>query len=690
MQKKTKKGAIKKSGFKNSWLFYLAIVLLILVVGFFTYKGITGNIVKTQDWYPNSAIGTTNGVWQYPIPIDFPIKLSSVYMKFDDPSNVCAARVLRQAADDSWVSITGDFSELPNGNNAEKTWTITPIQDRQFKIKFQDDGACRMTIKQVRLTYECVPQCAGKCGGAADGCGGTCSLAEGCTSGQVCNAQKCCTKTYDKNFCGSKSISNGCGGMETVTGTKTCSNGCDAATNDCISSPSCTPASASVCSGKCGSIANGTCAGTITCSGCASDETCTNNVCVFNGDGSENCDDGEAWNGTACVAECDAQPGCLISGITNSIITSGFCADSKKCYECNQSYVWNNTRCELPRCTSTPGCLNITTLSNADKLTRNCSIGSCFVCKAGFSWDEDDEECLAVSGSTTWVNVTVSDLQFTAGITKPLAYYNRVWFQNYWVGVTGIDYEEFAVTLRIHPVMNKTLSVDDEQKVDFNSDGKYDLLIRLDDVDEDLEKASIYFKKINESTSSGGNSNDNNNVNSDAEVDISWDDVDSSSSNTDDSWANDDVQDVSAGGMGWLLWVIIGLFILIVIIAIIIFAVTRKDSSSVSNNTSQQNIRPVVVARPIQPTMKPVQPISSQSESAKTVPLKRVVSPQETDSKITEDIKTQLQIGNQFVSDKKILPAKAVYSKIFEMYNKLKVPNNELYSQILDYYKKLV
>lgn len=91
---------------------------------------------------------------------------------------------------------------------------------------------------------KCKPSCSGKCGGAPDGCGGTCTAP--CDASQKCFDQSCCTPSCDGKSCGAP---DGCGGKcdGTCPHGKLCNDsfkcvpggGCGAGRVDCCGDGSC-------------------------------------------------------------------------------------------------------------------------------------------------------------------------------------------------------------------------------------------------------------------------------------------------------------------------------------------------------------------------------------------------------------------------------------------------------------------
>jgi hypothetical protein len=84
--------------------------------------------------------------------------------------------------------------------------------DCTFKCGGASDGCggtCNNSCPEFTTCFQgkcCSPNCVGKCGGVPDSCGGTCKT---CDTDQVCRGQTCCTKKCASDKCGA---SDGCGG----------------------------------------------------------------------------------------------------------------------------------------------------------------------------------------------------------------------------------------------------------------------------------------------------------------------------------------------------------------------------------------------------------------------------------------------------------------------------------------------
>jgi len=745
MRKKLKKrsGISVKNKSSSSWIWYLFFVLLVLVIGFFLYRGITGNVVSdTKTWTIVSGIVANRfgvggtGVRYYNFTLPYNVNLTKVRMHYYDGSTECRA-IVQRLNNGQWgnVSPLADLNE--KGQWVDQFWYPNSI-GLNFRLFFSSDPneLCKnLQVSQVEVWYTCTPNCAGKCGGVSDGCGGTCLFEEGCTAGQVCKSDNtCCTKSYSPlptSFCynTSVSVSNGCGGTEMKNGTLSCATGqiCNSS-NVCA----CIPLASSACTGKCGNISNG-CGGELVCGGCDEGEFCVNNICTtdnscsgdgyfcYNGTKPSQSDDyeeldcssfgsnfncyscnfGYGWNitGKVCEANCSVRPGCGAS-FTNASTVSGFCS-SGGCFKCDSDFEWNGTKCILKQCSSNPGCLNISLLANSNKIVdRFCSVGSCFSCTSGYTWRNSSFSCV-VRSSSGWSNITFTSSDFLAGATKTFSISDRAYFtfnsHLYWMGLISVDLDELTANVTIYSIINKTLDLDEETKVDLNRDGILDISLTLKDLD--VGTADISVLKLAQ-VSTGSSCGDGTcNVNESCSSCVSdcgacvplgsvcGNDICESDESCSSCSRDCDSCDDESKPINWLVWVIGGLVILIIIVVLAILFTTRKKQEPLKIAPVVQQQRPVYSqsSQPLRAVVPPVQvrrPV--QSIERKIFP-----STVDSDAKVVEEIRKQISIGNQYVKDGKVLPAKAVYSQISKLYSQLKAPNNTLYSEIVVFYNKV-
>lgn len=289
MQKKLQK-SVKKKG---SWILYVAIVLFILVLGYFGYRGITGNaVLKEQDsktFYGSDILNSTNPNYN----INFPsaVYLTGLRVNWSDFGNGCSARVQYRNANGAWTDATS-FVAVPDkfqATSKEMTgfWSINK-ESSAFKLKV-DANCKKVTIKNSVIWFN-----------------------------------------YTSNSCFSYTYSawapNPCVYGTTQTRTvvsKVFGSVCSSPVLSQACPTSCSPGS---CVGKCGTITNGNCGGTLNCGGCSAGQVCTNNVCV----------------GSCAPTTCFAQgKNCgTISNGCNGTLNCGSCSASQTCT--NNICVTNN------------------------------------------------------------------------------------------------------------------------------------------------------------------------------------------------------------------------------------------------------------------------------------------------------------------------------------------------------------
>jgi len=240
-----------------------------------------------------------------------------------------------------------------------------------------------------------------------------------------------------------------------------------------------------------------------------------------------------------------------------------------KCFECDDDYSWNGSSCAKMNCSSTPGCLNLSSLTNAQKLNRVCSNNyNCFSCNSGYSWNSSSSYCYSNpvddnTGGTSGYTVVITNSQLEDGFTGTLArgWSYKIYFSNdyYFILVTSLSTSQ--MTLRITPRTKVlTFNIGGERKIDLNDDGFYDLSIKLNSIQN--QRASVTLKKINEPVVSGGSPGTTQNGSQNGS-----DAANLTSGNTDDS--QDNLVTI-------IVYAIIGIIILLLIIGGILFYRSRK------------------------------------------------------------------------------------------------------------------
>jgi hypothetical protein len=227
--------------------------------------------------------------------------------------------------------------------------------------------------------------------------------------------------------------------------------------------------------------------------------------------------------GSCITGICKSTPGCLSSPINNSVNSTEYCSDNKKCYSCESSdYLWNATigDCILRNCDSTPGCMNLTNLSNAFVTGLKCpSDQSCFRCNSNRAWDVNSSSCiLATISDSAWYDVSFSVTDLDLGSYKPVSSRDKIAFtfasRSYYFGLLsvntkisfeiGIDSASGNVTPLIR---NQVMYPGESRNFDLDSDGTYDLKVGLNNISSG--KANISLKFISENYVVGDDDSDN-------------------------------------------------------------------------------------------------------------------------------------------------------------------------------------
>ncbi|RME25238.1 MAG: hypothetical protein D6806_08200 [Deltaproteobacteria bacterium] len=264
-------------------------------------------------------------------------------------------------------------------------------------------GSCTYPSQLVNCTYgcsngacnACTPDCFRKCGGADDGCGGTCDSP--CGSWYWCNGQAC-QPCNDSQHCGANCVdctagpnnracvNSACGCLKNAD----CSTGyiCNVSTNSCVP---CSPN----CESRCGGVDDG-CGGQCPID-CPSGEWCDNTVCkpcnepAHCGPQCQDCtqsNTGHACiNGTSCGCNdnndcpagkvCDTNNVCVTpgpesdcgDGVDNDLDGLTDCTDG----DCQGELCGVDSVCQGLVCTS---CCSISCGARAPSCPANCS--GCF------------------------------------------------------------------------------------------------------------------------------------------------------------------------------------------------------------------------------------------------------------------------------------------------------------------------
>lgn len=231
--------------------------------------------------------------------------------------------------------------------------------------------------------------------------------------------------------------------------------------------------------------------------------------CSFEGSGyfCYTCNEGYSYNNALDICTkglCEDTGGqfCMNRTLANSSEEEGYyCVSPKKCYTCDDNFIWNSTlsQCVLKSCTSSPGCMNITNLTNG-RLVENrlCDEGSCFTCNAGYKWDVSSSRCIlssiGSSGSSNLASVSESDL--IVGAYNLIGLNEGVSFTfaglSFSFKLFGIDSSK--ISFEIHPTfLNQVLTSGKSNNFDLDSDGVYDFKVRYAGVSSGNANISLQF-----------------------------------------------------------------------------------------------------------------------------------------------------------------------------------------------------
>lgn len=214
------------------------------------------------------------------------------------------------------------------------------------------------------------------------------------------------------------------------------------------------------------------------------------------------CNPGLTWNeniGACTLPACSAEPGCLnVTSLNNSITLNYYCSTGS-CFECDDNFIWNETseECEIRPCStssSVPGCLNVTSLTNGRTLNRSCSVGSCFACNSGYSWNSNSKTCVSTGYATTTLQLTNNEL--SVGTQKSVKMYDSIQFTiggvAYTLEIRSLSPSSASIGYRISPVLNNLVArVGSENRFDLNSDGIQDVNIKLVSITNGQAQISI-------------------------------------------------------------------------------------------------------------------------------------------------------------------------------------------------------
>lgn len=309
---------------------------------------------------------------------------------------------------------------------------------------------------------------------------------------------------------------------------------------------------------------------------------------------------------------CEATEGqfCMNNTISNSTEKEGYsCLDSKKCYSCDEDFYWNNSlsKCIMNPCTSSPGCMNISNLTNGQIVeNRLCNVGTCFVCKSGYKWNLTVSSCVLSStgGSTSWSSVSFSSSELSTDTYKSMSAGDRVMFsftgKNYYFGLYGADTRiSFSISpdssFTVSTIKNQIMYIGESRPYDLNSDGTYDFRVSLKNISNG--DANISLKIVSEPYASGASNSGSEidyNVPDGSNTDSSFDS--SSNSGTEIDLGTSPVTESFIEKNLWLIMMVV-ILVIILIILLVVYLMNQKtkpSSSATTNPVSVQQRPPVM------------------------------------------------------------------------------------------------
>jgi len=203
---------------------------------------------------------------------------------------------------------------------------------------------------------------------------------------------------------------------------------------------------------------------------------------------------------------CTATPGCLNkTSLLNAQNVSGICINAK-CFQCNSNTPhWNSSACTLPPCHyNTPGCWNISRINEIDhyeNISETCNSGfTCIKCARNYEWT--GEYCRYYSGTSPspiiWkTNATFTEDSLASGFTIKLKAKERIKLTfngiDYFIGIVSLTSNSAVINVSSKP-QQILMSTGDERKIDLDNNGENDINLILSSIY--LSQATIFIKKL--------------------------------------------------------------------------------------------------------------------------------------------------------------------------------------------------
>lgn len=246
-------------------------------------------------------------------------------------------------------------------------------------------------------------------------------------------------------------------------------------------------------------------------------------------------------------------------------------------------------------CNTNIGCKNYS-IANAGNVSGNCQSGySCYACNSGYSWNSNTKECRLSVAEGTWSRIVlVENKNALAGYRDTLglneAFQIIVLEDYHYVAVVNISSTKATINVSSTP-QQRIFEIGNESKFDLDSDGVYDLSVKLNSISSNV--ASLTIKVLEQSTSATSAADTSQIDSSDTGIDTQ----------TDDSTDEGLTSDAQTSGSGWLVWVLV--IMVIAVIGAIVFVYFKKFKNKNSQPKTGMPPAPMPPRTGFPPSMPP-------------------------------------------------------------------------------------
>lgn len=204
--------------------------------------------------------------------------------------------------------------------------------------------------------------------------------------------------------------------------------------------------------------------------------------------------------------KCTATPGCLnLTSLANAQNVSGLCVGSRyKCFQCNSDTPhWNGSACTISPCDSSPGCWNaslVLDIDNSENVSGLCNPGFlCIECESGYSWNGTWCNYISpvVSPNFSWISTTSVGNQllingYNTALKKGYRIKTVLDGEEHFIGVVKLS--SSIATIEFMPNQQADFSAGQKREFDVNDDGENDFSIKLINITGD--KANLAIKLL--------------------------------------------------------------------------------------------------------------------------------------------------------------------------------------------------